>query len=644
MHEFVLEALKLGLWRQLDVRFAYMLLAATTNLHQYNALMLAIITLSAYINQGHVCLPLFILSPSRLFGGEHLFLANEIWKKIGNLSISQWTELLLVNNTIVSNGSYLAPLVLDKGRLYLYRMWNYECSIAKFFYYSSRQLSNISIKENNKIAKLLNNFFPDVTNLNNKLGYRNSNDIDWQKIAVAMTLTSKVTVISGGPGTGKTFIISKLLAIISLLYSNCSLIVKMAAPTGKSVARLNESINIMNQQLSLVNSDFRKTTLSIEVVTLHRLLGMSLYHQNIQRVKYNFLCLDYLIIDESSMIDLSMMAKIIKYLSAKTKIIFLGDYNQLPSVDPGSVFLDLCYFIGKSYTYKFSQRIQNLTNYTLPYSSENEYSITDTLCLLQKNYRFSAISEIGRLANAINSGNQHHVLSLLTSRMTVDICYMVVKDREDYFKMLFKCALGYINYFKNIVSCSCIDLVSILNIFNEYRVLSILREGPFGFIQLNVLIENILRNYGLIHSVDNNDECYVGRPIIVTSNDPSLLLFNGETGIILPDDNNQSDLFAYFMLSNGKINKVPLHKLPKHETNFVMTVHKAQGSEFKYVSLVFPDKITPILTKELFYTGITRARNRLSIYANDKIITHTMQHSYNRYSGLVDRLKHYKEL
>ncbi|OZI13798.1 exodeoxyribonuclease V subunit alpha [Sodalis-like symbiont of Philaenus spumarius] len=606
MEAILAEAQRLRLWRPLDVQFALMLATPAEP-----AMMLISAWLSADSGAGHVCLPLALLTPERLFDGRMPPLAQRAWLQAGSPSQEDWPQRLLASPA-VSDGSRPTPLVLDNQRLYLQRMWRYECVVAQFFNRARPPVDG----DEARIAAVLAHYFPGDAAV-----------IDWQKIAAAVAITHPVALISGGPGTGKTSTVAKLLAALLQLSDGRRLRMLMAAPTGKAAARLSESLGLALQRLGL--DEEQKQRVPREAITLHRLLGAQ---PNSQRMRYhrgNPLHVDILIIDEASMVDLPMMANVIAAQPPQARVIFLGDRCQLSSVEAGAVLGDICQFAEAGYSPARRAQLARLTGFTLPGGGDgNGYGVADSLCLLRKSYRFDEGSGIGRLANAINVGDGKGALGLLKVGTAADVDYTPLHEAADYQRLLDDCVSGYRDYLQRV---RCQDApAAILDAFNRFRLLCALREGPFGVAGLNDRIEQALSQTGLL-TLGN-----VGRPVMIVRNAPSLGLYNGDIGILLRED--EKTLRVYFSLPYGGIRAVPLSRLPEHETAFAMTVHKSQGSEFQHTALVLPNQIVPVLTRELLYTAVTRARARLSLYATDEVVQYAIATQTQRRSGLVERL------
>lgn len=611
MEDILTKAQGLRLLRPLDVQIARMLAQPTEP-----ALMLAIACLSADTGIGHVCLPLALLTPSRLFDSRMPPLAQEAWLRVGCPSIEEWTQLLLESN-VVSDGSSPTPLVLDNQRLYLQRMWQYECAVARFF---NRPRPPV-IGDEISITAVLARYFPSTDKV-----------IDWQKIAAAIAITHQVALISGGPGTGKTSTVAKLLAALLRLNNGRSLRIMVAAPTGKAAARLSESLGLALEHLEL--DEEQKQQLPRKAITLHCLLGAKPNSQRMHYNRSNPLHVDILIIDEASMVDLPMMANVLAALPPQARVVFLGDRCQLSSVEAGAVLGDICYFIEVSYSSARRAELARLTGFTLPAGVGcRSYSIADSLCLLRKSYRFDEGSDIGRLANAINTGDDKGALTLLNAGMSVNISYTPLRKAAEYQHMLSDCVKGYRDYLQRVHNHDA--PATILNAFNRFRLLCALRDGPFGVTGLNNRIELALSREGLL-AIGNSGLGYLGRPVMIVCNAPSLGLYNGDIGILLW--NGEQTLHVYFPLPDGDVKAVPLSRLPEHETAFAMTVHKSQGSEFYHTALTLPNQTLSVLTRELLYTAVTRARTRLSLYVSDDVLRYAIATKTQRRSGLVERL------
>ncbi|GKW23161.1 RecBCD enzyme subunit RecD [Pectobacterium carotovorum subsp. carotovorum] len=598
--------------RPLDVQFARMLADETQP-----DLLLAAACLSAHSGAGHVCLPLENLQAQTLFDGRDPDLAQQLLAGMGLNTVAAWQQRLLASNA-VSDGSKPTPLVLQGEKLYLQRSWQSEGRVAQFI---ASERDTIPVDEP-AIRSVLDRLFP-----------YSGEEIDWQKVAAAVALTRRIAIISGGPGTGKTTTVAKLLAALIELNTGDALRIQLAAPTGKAAARLTESLGLALHRL-LVDQQQREA-FPQEATTLHRLLGAVTDSQRLRHHQGNPLHLDVLIVDEASMVDLPMMANVIAALPAQARIIFLGDRDQLASVEAGAVLGDICRFAEAGYSRARAQQLQRLTGCMLDDSGpEGQTTVGDSICLLRRSYRFDPHSGIGQLALAVNGGDDARVRAVLNGEFA-DITCSALTDAEEYQTMLAQCVEGYRDYLQLIASGATPDVV--LLAFQRYRQLCALREGPFGVAGLNQRIEQALHQAGLIQRSRNPlNRWYPGRPVMIERNDAALGLFNGDIGIAMIGESGE--LRVFFPLPNGETKDVTPSRLPPHDTAYAMTVHKSQGSEFDHTALVLPNHYLPVLTRELVYTAITRARQRLSLYTDVRILCRAVKTPTQRYSGLEERI------
>lgn len=616
------QAQSCGALRPLDVQFARMIAAESVLENEQAAIMLAAACLSAEAGGGHVCLHLDQLQPNTLFDGRFPALASALWHSAGSPDTQQWLALLH-QQTAVSNGTSPAPLVLQDNRLYLQRMWQSEGEVAVFFNTQEVAGSSLSVDED-RLRDILNTLFGEATP---------RSDIDWQKVAAAVAATRRISVISGGPGTGKTTTVAKLLAALVQLYPEQKLRIQLAAPTGKAAARLTDSLGQASLRLPL--SAEEREIFPAEASTLHRLLGAQPGSQRMRYHRGNPLHLDVLVVDEASMVDLPMMARLIEALPEQARVIFLGDRDQLASVEAGAVLGDICRFAEQGYSPERATQLSYLTGCQLePTQASGPASVRDSLCLLRRSYRFDAGSGIGLLASAVNAGNSAAAAEVL-GRGLPDVTGYPLNETEDFQPLLDACVSGYTPYLQGVVKGDPAD--HILAAFGRFQVLCALREGPFGVKGLNERIEQRLNRKGLIRRpAALAGKWYAGRPVMISRNDSALGLFNGDIGIALQDMGGE--LRVWFQLPGGELKSVQPSRLPAHETAYAMTVHKSQGSEFEHTLFVLPNHFLPVLTRELVYTAITRAKAKLSLYASEKVFSIATRTRTQRRSGLTQRL------
>ncbi|VTM22210.1 Exodeoxyribonuclease V alpha chain [Raoultella terrigena] len=604
MDELLLEAANQRLLRPLDVQFALMVARDA-----HPAVRLAAAVLSRDAGEGHVCLPLSRLAADDVLSGKVAALREQLLAQAG--APDDWSALLL-SSAAVSRGERPTPMILCGERLYLNRMWRNELTVARFFNEANQVLS----VDETRLASTLDALFPA------------GDDIDWQKVAAAVALTRRISVISGGPGTGKTTTVARLLAALIQTTDTPRCRIRLAAPTGKAAARLTESLGSALRQLPL--TDEQKALLPTEASTLHRLLGAQPGSQRMRHHAGNPLHLDVLVVDEASMIDLPMMARLIDALPAHGRVIFLGDRDQLASVEAGAVLGDICAWVSAGYTAERAAQLKRLTGLPVP-AGEGEAAgaLRDSLCLLQKSYRFGSHSGIGSLARAVNAGDRHGVKTTLRQPFD-DIVLRPLSTTEQYEAMLTQAQAGYDRYLRLLRERA--DPEAAIAAFGEFRLLCALREGPYGVSGLNEQLERMLNRKRAI-ALPRHSRWYEGRPVMISRNDSALGLFNGDIGIALERGDG---LRVWFPMPDGSIKSVQPSRLPEHDTAWAMTVHKSQGSEFDHAALILPSRSVPLVTRELVYTAITRAKRQLSIYADEQVLTQAIVARTERRSGLTD--------
>lgn len=513
--------------------------------------------------------------------------------------LSEWLNDLSQSRAVGRPGEF-RPLILDdKNRLYLYRYWDYENRLSSAI--KSRIKEDIQGIDISILKNSLNRLFTS----------NGTDEFNWHKVAGVIAAYKKFCVITGGPGTGKTFTTAKILALLLELSRKNRPNILLAAPTGKAAARIKESIKAAKNTLNC--SDDIIDAIPSEAYTIHRMLktipGSPYFYHNAE----NPLTADIVVVDEVSMVDLALMSKLLSAVKNDARIILIGDKDQLASVEAGFVMADIC---DKDNIHLFSeyfyQQFEKLTQCKMEVSSKqlkDNPGLYDCMVVLKKSYRFADASGIGECSQAVNNGKFNETFSILKNHPD-QINWKKVSGPNDLSIALPKEVVnGYSDYL------NCRDPYRALELFSRFRILCAVKFGASGVIEINRLAEEILNQNGLIE-LDNISTYpwYKGRPVLITRNDYSLELFNGDIGITMPEPDSESkDLYVYFSGVSGNPRRFLPHRLPEHETAYAMTVHKSQGSEFETVLLILPNQDYPVLTRELLYTGFTRAKNHISI-------------------------------
>ena len=607
---------QLQLIRPLETQFADFIEAQEQQqlqpeMQQELRLLAALVSLQ--LAKGEVCLPL------SQWQGLTRDWPHELQQQINGL-LQNISAADLQQCSVISDGSYEAPLVLQNDRLYLYRYWRYETGVADWLVGMAEPIA----QSPEKVKLGLQQLFPAT----------GQGLVDWQQVAVAVAISRRFSVISGGPGTGKTTTVTRLLALYASLFSqqhNQTPIIRLAAPTGKAAARLSESLGQARDKLD-IPADL-KGMIPDQASTLHRLLGPRPESKNFRHNSENPLHLDLLVVDEASMIDLPMIWRLLDALPPQAQLILIGDKDQLASVEAGSVLGDICAWpqFDSLGDLRYSQQQNSYLNDVcgLEFDDAGDYAIADALALLRRSYRFDADSGIGQLAKAVNRGDSTAALQLFNQQYQ-DINHLPLSE-QGYEQLLAEVVKGYREYLQQIKSGA--EPKQVLNAFNQIQLLAVIREGVYGVNGLNEAIEQRLHRAGLIC---RSGLWYSGRPVMITRNDYQLGLFNGDIGIAM--DDAEGRLRVWFELPDGELKGVLPGRLPSHETVYAMTVHKSQGSEFKRVLMLLPPDDLPLLTRELIYTGITRAKSSFMLLATNRIFSEGCQRRTERASGLGWRL------
>ena len=629
-------------WTALDLAWLQFLKshqASSEPLHHLLALLV-----SHQMGRGHACLDLnsLWLKPTELLGWSDAQInalkqsaidSNNPPADLFSQPTNPWAQSAKTLPWALGEHSPIVLSLKEDGqahRIYLRRAWQAEQTIEASI--QARLTAQFEVPQDTE--EKLNSLFGPVTA-----------ETDWQRIACAKALRAGITLITGGPGTGKTTTVVRLLALLQRTARDQqhTLRISLAAPTGKAAGRLSASI-----QMALANlPEGWGDGIPSKAVTLHRLLQ---YNPDALARPAPILATDLVVVDEASMIDLELMARLMKCVPAQARLVLLGDKDQLASVEAGAVWSQLCE--GAAQADAITQAHPN-----------KPYGLAEQTAVLHVSRRFDVGSAIGQWAKKINEGQQqalqdHWQVLPFTNAQNVQESPEIQRwpdawrDRphgqlhSEVIKALLK---GWANWLSLLTPlqqagavCDNANALQLLHSFGEFQVLCALRQGAWGVQALN---ERIAVALGLTQSREKNfqsafaqDAWFVGRPIMVTRNDYHLNLMNGDVGQCLPTPHG---LRVAFPDGQGGITWVLPSRLDAVETVWAMTVHKSQGSEYDHVLMVLPDRDAPVLTRELLYTGVTRAKKHLTWWVpNPSVLFSAVGQRVTRSGGLAEALFH----
>ncbi len=576
------------------------------------ALRIAATRLSLAVSDGHVCLPLSALADYADADDMRGLLLRS-----GVIAPATGNDPHAVSAT---------PLVLDDaGRLYLRRYYDWERQLADAL---TRRGAAETIIDTEAVRAQLARLFPYAA------------APDWQCVAVAMALSRQLTVISGGPGTGKTTTAAALLACLFALHDDkdAPLRVALAAPTGKAAARMLEALR---KRADTLSPDIN-ARMPAQAYTLHRLLGVTNRPGHFRHNAENPLALDVLIVDEASMLDVALAARLLDALSAHARLILLGDKDQLAAVEAGAVFAELS--ASPALSPACAAQLASLTGASETALLEaaarhNEAPLRDCVVWLSHSHRFTNDSGIGRLAAGINAGQGEETLAWLRGG-NGDTVSWIEDDAAALPQTLFAhIQAGYATYIEAVRAYTD-DPAPVFAAFERFRILCAVRDGPRGVAALNAWMTAEMQNRAnsLAENADpaSDSPWYRGRPVIVLRNDYVFGLFNGDVGICLPD--RRGDPLVWFPAAEGAWRILAPSRLPQHDTAFALTVHKSQGSEFGEVLTILPPMPNRVMTRELLYTAVTRAARKVTICGNETVFVAACATPTVRHTGLTARM------
>jgi exodeoxyribonuclease V alpha subunit len=599
-----------GCFLPIDIHFARLMNRLAGKDSPEVALAAALVSRAA--REGNVCLDLYAVAGKKLYDDDGTTPA------VIGPDGDEWCGHLRDSPVVGTPGEF-RPLVLHDHRLYLYRYWMYQEYLARSI--RDRLAREPEPVDEALLREGLERLFPDVE----------PGGVSWQRIAAYTAVTKRFCIISGGPGTGKTATVARILALLLEQAGTKRMRMALAAPTGKAAARLTEVIG--RARTTMACSDEIKEALPTGASTIHRLLGATPHSPSFRHDEKNPLSVDVVVVDEASMVDLPLMAKLVLAIPHQSRLILLGDKDQLASVEAGSVLGDAC-DTGRRHGYsrRFRTDVERVTGVTFDDGDDDadERGIQDCVVELRQSYRFDPRSGISRVSAAVNEGDGAAVSRLLIGGSFDDIRWNELPPTRQLSAFL---APYVVKGFKDYLMTA--DPAEAIERFNEFRIICALREGPYGVARINGLVETILQGE---HLITPDNKWYPGRPVMITRNDYSLRLFNGDVGLALPDPESGGNTMVFFNEAGGMIRKLHPFRLPEHETVYAMTVHKSQGSEFDTVLMVLPDRLSPVLTRELIYTGITRARKAVTVWSMENVFRTAVERRIQRTSGLRDAL------
>ncbi|MGY6588411.1 MAG: exodeoxyribonuclease V subunit alpha [Wenzhouxiangella sp.] len=604
--------------------------------------------------QGHVCLDIRALvnNPGRWLGlppDE----ADQAWRdhvdnaerqdalaffadQLPGMNVDDWLAVL-GSSRLVAEGEGNTPLVLEKGRLYLRRNWAAGREVVQAL---SQRGQPLDLPMDPAAIRLLfDELFPAAT-----AGNADNEGPDWQKLACAVALRYGFSIITGGPGTGKTWTMVKLLGLLQAVNqaggSQRPLRVLLAAPTGKAAARMTESV--LNNWQTLPERFRQDAWRPEEARTLHRLLGSRPGTRHFRHGPGNPIQADVVIVDEASMIDLQMMQSLVRAIGPATRLVLLGDKDQLASVEPGSVFGELCRGAeSPAHGKELRDWLEAVCGETLLATesdapAESPSPLAEQTVMLRQARRFN--KDIAALARAVNAGQADEALALLDQGAPALARLQPASPEETGLRELL-INEGYLAYLDHLARTPAPQAIEdharqALDEFGRFQVLVGTRSGPWGMDEWNRRIRRWLAIEG---RVEASGSWFPGRPVMINRNDYRTGLMNGDVGLCMewPQPDGSRVLRVVFQKADGQLHHYAPTRIGQCDTAWAMTVHKSQGSEFTHTVLILPERHNRVLARELVYTGLTRARERFTLVApSTGVVVSAIQARTERQSSL----------
>lgn len=625
-------------------------LAEQLNQQCHDDAVATLVALVSYqLGQGHPCLDLAELfrSPSATLAlpPEHASLESLalcatpeqlLAAHAGCSQLSTSLEMLGQSAAVQAPNS---PLVLVGTRLYLRRYYHYEQRIKADLQQRMQTQPTVDTEQLRQVLDAL---------------FGKTDHISWQRTACAMAMRSSFTIVTGGPGTGKTYTVVRLLATLQMLREQSQpLRIRLAAPTGKAAARMTESISSELRNLESIEAvqTVLSEGLTREAVTLHRLLGTLPHSRRFRHHRRNPLHTDVLIIDEASMVDIEMLAAVVDALPPQARLILLGDKDQLASVEAGAILGQLCEGAEQGhYTPTLTQWLNSTSGTAIPTDKTDEngaaWPYLQHTTMFHESRRFDAEKGIGKLAFEVNRQQTDWLrlwlrdsAAMAAAQPEFDNIHVLQMEQPNHPRIKQLIMNGYaslqdlIQARPNTGAEEAIEAwaKAVLKQLGQFQLLTAVREGDWGMHAFNQRV-----SYWLHGDQSQEHGWFVGRPVMVTHNDYGLNLRNGDMGIVLQRHAGEP-LRVAFLNAQGDVRWLLPSRLTHVDTAYAMTIHKSQGSEFDHTVVVMPQSDVPILTKELLYTGITRAKSQVTLVcAQPQLVLQAVSRRVQRRGGLTD--------
>lgn len=593
---------------------------------------------SEQLARGHVCLDLARVSELSFAGDGD---AARTTTYTGWPTSRQWSKELKASGFIDARSAadearnIRRPVIWDeeRQRVYLARYWFYQQRLATMI--TARLDAEPVPLQQARLKADLAQLFANPESDAERDQYR----------AVANAVSRRLAIVCGGPGTGKTTTVAKLLALRMMQAdADSPLRILLMAPTGKAAQRLNESLRRATDKL-IVPEAVKQQLQQISAGTIHRSLGWTpLPPESGGPFRHREDCpldADVVLVDEASMVDLGLMWHLFSALRPETQVILMGDRDQLASVEAGGVLSDLAGDAEVPATSKSRPKSRSLFDVGSP--------LSQAISTLKFSHRFAATSDLGRLAAAVRAGQDDEFIDLLKNSQTDRVCWLSHPEATTRSQAVIDRASQLYRDYLERISAGQGDRLAILQSLARTRVLCAHREGPAGEHALNQQLAARLSSLGLLHPRSGH---YVGQAVMVTENDYQRGLFNGDVGVVVGDTDRQG---LGVLFEDGAVEEgcrvIPAALAPTTRDCWAMTIHKSQGSEFHHVLVVLPDFDSPVLTRELLYTAITRVRDErdpitqktipglLCLAGTEAVLRATVKRQIQRTSGLRDAIQ-----